>query len=207
VTVYCSAIYGGYDDPKPAPPGEAFMFTDDPNLVAPGWRVVVKDPFPHLHPRLKAKAPKCLPHVFLPEHPATVWVDGSMTVHEEANDIEPAALRFFRHPKRDNVAAEAAVSACMGKYQGLPVVLQANAYLAGGIRPELWASGFHLRDIREPGVVGFFERWWHENVLWTYQDQLSLPWARQLCLVDIVDLGYGLYTNPWFTIAEHRRGD
>ena len=108
---------------------------------------------------------------------------------------------------RDTVDAEAAVSRQMTKYAGLPVVEQANAYLASGLLPGLWASGFHTRDITRPGVIEFFERWWYENVLWTYQDQLSLPWARQRIGVEITDLPHGLYNNPWFRIGAHTRED
>lgn len=204
MTVYVSAIYGGYDHAKPPPPGDAVMFTDNPNLQAPGWDIRVDTRYPHLHPRLQAKAPKLLPHVFLPEHPRTVWIDGSITV---TADVDIAPLGFFRHPARCNVANEAAVSMMMHKYAGLPCVEQANSYLAGGLPEGLWASGFHTRDIDAPNVVEFFDRWWHENVLWTYQDQLSLPWARWKAGVEITDLAYGLYTNPWFTIGDHLRGD
>ncbi len=204
--IYVSAIYGGYDVPKPAPPGDAVLFTDDHRLDAPGWEVRVQNPYPHLHPRLRAKAVKCLPHQFHPDLPQTVWVDGSIHMHGD-DGLEMSPLGFFRHPNRDTVDAEAAVSQQMAKYAGLPVVEQANAYMAAGLFPGLWASGFHTRDITRPGVVEFFDQWWHENLLWTYQDQISLPWARQCAGVDITDLPYGLYNNPWFRIGTHTRDD
>lgn len=204
--IYVAAIYGGYDIPKPPPPGDAILFTDDRTLEAPGWEIRVADPFPHLHPRLKAKAVKCLPHEFHPEHAKTVWIDGSMHVHGD-DGLEVYPLGFFRHPQRDTVSAEAGLSRQMTKYAGLPVVEQANSYLAAGLLPGLWASGFHTRDINHPGVVEFFEAWWHENILWTYQDQISLPWARQKTGVEITDLPHGLYNNPWFRIGAHTRED
>lgn len=206
MTVFVSAIYGGYDSPKPAPPGKGYLFTDDPDIVAPGWEVIVDDRYPHLHPRLKAKAPKLQPHVFLPDEPVTTWVDGSMTLKPAAADIEPG-LRFFRHPERDNVTEEAHVSTGMHKYAGLPVVLQASHYQASGLERGLWASGFHVRDITAPNVREFFDRWWAENLLWTYQDQLSLPYARQITGVDIVDIQWSLWSNPFFRLSEHNRGD
>jgi len=207
MTVFVSAIYGGYDTPKPLTFGEGVLFTDDPDLDAPGWTVVVDRRYAHLHPRLQAKAPKLQPHVFHPDIPVSTWVDGSMLVNPAVESIEPAGLRFFRHPNRDNVLDEAHVSAGMAKYGGLPVYEQARHYVSQGLEPGLWASGFHVRGISQPGVVEFFDVWWRENLLWTYQDQLSLPWARQQTGVEIVDIPGDLYANPYFTLAAHTRDD
>lgn len=207
MNTFVSAIYGQYDTPPPPPPGPGVLFTEDYSLAAEGWEVRVTDPFPHLHPRLKAKAVKCQPHRFHPEHPKTIWCDGNMHVQEAANDLDIYPLGFFRHPDRDNVAEEANVSRSMEKYRGLPVIEQANAYLAGGLPRGLWASGFHTRDISVSGVVEFFDAWWLENILWTYQDQLSLPWAKHTTCVDIVDLDGSLWASPWFGIGRHNRAD
>lgn len=207
MTVFVTAIYGGYDYPKPGPPGKGYLFTDEADLVAPGWEVIVADPYPHLHPRMKAKAPKLQPHLFLPDEPATVWVDGSMHVLPAAADIDLWPLSFFRHPDRDNVAAEAAVSAGMSKYARTPVTAQADHYIARGLKPDLWASGFHTRDIAAPAVREFFDVWWHECLLWTYQDQLSLPWAQQRTGAVITDIPGWLWSNPYFKLLGHNRGD
>lgn len=205
--IYVTAIYGGYDTPKPLTHGDGVLFTDDPDLDAPGWDVIVDRRYAHLHPRLQAKAPKLQPHVFHPEIPVSTWVDGSMTVHPPAGGLEPGPLRFFRHPQRDNVLDEAFVSQGMAKYAGLPVEAQARHYISLGIRPGLWASGFHIRDITTPDVRGFFDVWWRENLTWTYQDQLSLPWAAQETGIRIVDIPGNLWANPYFTLAPHTRDD
>lgn len=203
--VWVSAIYGGYDKPKPPPPGVGYLFTDDPFLKAPGWEVILHDPYPHMHPRMKAKAPKCQPHIFLPQEPVTVWVDGSMILTPEAADVPLHPLGFWSHPHRDNIYDEAEVSAGLVKYHGLPVREQVETYKAEGLPHDhgLWASGFHTRDIRVPGVIDFFNRWWHECVLWTYQDQLSLPYARWKARVPIQQLPHALYANPYFTMEAH----
>lgn len=205
MTVWVTAVYGDYDTPKPPPPGKGYLFTENPNFVAPGWEVIVHDPYPHLHPRMKAKAPKLQPHIFLPHEPATVWVDGSMVLFDKAAEVLMYPLGFYPHPQRISIVDEAHVSEGLPKYHNLPVREQAYSYMDAGLPPlhGLWASGFHTRDIREPGVIEFFDIWWHECLLWTYQDQISLPYARWRANVTIDHLPGSLYANPYFTIEAH----
>jgi hypothetical protein len=184
VAVY-TAIYGGYDTLREQPemPGVDFVcFTDDPALRSSQWRVVhAKARYDH--PRMSAKWFRMHPHKVLPEHRRTVWVDGGVQMlGADFADVvleamSPDGLSMFRHPVRDTVTAEAEFCVPLEKYADQPMVEQVAHYRARGFPDEsgLWATGVigrdNLRKIRRLGRL-----WMRENMRWTYQDQLSLPY-------------------------------
>ena len=202
-----TAVYGGYDDLKPAcpqqgPDTEWVLVTDDAAIPDGhlGWRVIC-EPRPGMHPCRAAKHPKFRPWEYTTA-PASAWIDGSVRVTSPFFAAQALALAAplaqFAHPDRDCIYDEAAESARIGKYAAEPVGAQAACYRAAG-HPEhwgLWATTIiarrHTPQVRELG-----ERWTAEMGAWSFQDQVSQPFVlRSLGLRPAVLPGY-YRDNGW----------
>jgi hypothetical protein len=204
-----TAIYDSYDELKPTLPQRGvtvdwILVTDDEALreehTARGWRVVY-EPRPGVHPNRAAKHPKYEPWKYTSAG-SSVWVDASFRIVSETFAAEAVALADpiaqFAHPWRDCLYAEAKESAGLPKYAGEPVLEQAESYRQAG-HPEgwgLWATGViarqHTDPVREMGV-----RWLAETYEWSFQDQISQPYAlRETGLRPAAFPGTHL-TTPW----------
>jgi hypothetical protein len=187
-----TAVYDGYDELKPtlAQRGVSVdwvLVTDDETLkdesTVRGWRVVY-EPRPGVHPNRAAKHPKYEPWKYA-EPPVSLWVDASFRIVSERFAVEATAeltddepIAQFAHPWRNCLYAEAKESAGLAKYAGEPVPEQADHYSELG-HPEgwgLWATGViarrHTDAVRELGA-----RWLAETYEWSFQDQISQPYA------------------------------
>ena len=207
-----SAIYDGYDLLKPVLPQagvdvEWILVTDDEVLReesrALGWRVVF-EPRPGVHPNRAAKHPKYEPWKYT-DAPVSVWVDASFRVVSDRFAVEATAgltddepIAQFQHPWRDCLFAEASASVGLAKYAGEPSLEQAESYRAAG-HPEgwgLWATGViarrHTEAVRKLGWL-----WLAETYRWSFQDQISQPFAlRETGLRPAAFPGTHLAT-PW----------
>lgn len=202
-----TAIYDAYDVLKPVLPQvgadvDWVCVTDDPALQdgALGWRVV-HEPRPGLHPNRAAKRPKYEPWRYT-DAGASVWVDGSFRVTSRAFVADVLALADpiaqFVHPWRDCLVEEAAASVSLAKYDGEPVLAQAARYRAAG-HPEhwgLWATGVIARR-HTPEVRYLGEKWTDETQQWSFQDQVSQPYALRLAGLRPAALPGDHLTNPW----------
>ncbi|WP_329336099.1 DUF616 domain-containing protein [Streptomyces sp. NBC_01352] len=205
-----TAIYDSYDALKPVLPQagadvEWIVVTDSvPDAEqAQGW-TVVHEPRPGVHPNRAAKHPKYEPWKYT-DAPVSLWVDASFRVVSTQFVVEATAglteaepIAQFVHPWRDCLFAEAEESARLAKYVGEPVLEQAESYRQAG-HPEawgLWATGViarrHTAAVRELGA-----RWLHETYEWSFQDQISQPFAlRETGLRPTALPGMHLAT-PW----------
>jgi hypothetical protein len=187
-----TAIYDSYDELKPTMPQRGVsvdwvLVTDDEALkdvpTVRGWRVVY-EPRPGVHPNRAAKHPKYEPWRYT-SAPVSVWVDASFRIVSETFAVEATAgltdeepIAQFAHPWRDCLYAEAKESAGLPKYAGEPVLEQAESYRQAG-HPEtwgLWATGViarrHTEAVRRMGWL-----WLAETYRWSFQDQISQPFA------------------------------
>jgi hypothetical protein len=208
-----SAIFGGYDQPKPIPPqstGCTFtMVTDNPAVEAPGWDVDIRYASPCS--RMAAKGPKLQPWRFAPDGGPWIWIDASFQIVSPTfvADVVAAAdghlLAQWEHPDRSCIYPEAELSATLAKYADTPVLAQAAHYRQSGhpVRWGLWAAG--LIVYREP-VDDLADRWWSEMECWGYQDQISLPVALRATQIRPKALPHGLRSNPWLRLVPHLDG-
>ena len=228
VAIY-TAIFGAYDDPKPtlrqSVPTDFYLFSDRQTERAPGWRVEVIAPPAPPHPRMQAKWFRMHPHKLFPSGRArprrrlhrydfTIWLDASMTITSAnfAREAIAAAagheLACFGHPWRDCIFEEAKASIAMPhKYGSQDIAAQARAYREQG-HPEhggLFATGLLVRSTRATRQPELDEAWWRENVLWTYQDQLSLPVVPHRAGASCAVIAGDIYRNPWFRYTHHHR--
>lgn len=212
-----TAVYDAYDELKPAVPQAGVdvdwvFVTDDPVLGAQethlGWRVVF-EPRPGVHPNRAAKHPKYEPWRYT-DADRSVWVDASFRIVSDRLAVEALALADpiaqFQHPWRDCLYAEAKESVGLPKYEGEPILEQAEVYRAAG-HPEgwgLWATGFiarqHTDAVRELGAL-----WLAETYEWSFQDQISQPFAlRETGLRPTALPGTHLST-PWLSFEGSAR--
>jgi hypothetical protein len=163
----------GFDD--------AVLVTDDPDVVTEGWRVHVEPR--DEHPRLAAKRPKMMPWLFT-DCDAAIWLDASFEVatrefgpwarsHFERNDFV-----VWSHPEaRFGIEQEAPVCWDWPKYKDFDMRGQLAAYMADGM-PERWglfACGT-IGWVFNEATRALGEAWYAENVEWSIQDQISLPY-------------------------------
>ena len=164
-----SANYGAFDFPR-TQPVPVRMFTDETH------------PLPEYSaPRMAAKWWKLHPEAACPEADVSVWLDANLDIMRgdflalcvaELGDDDAV---FLPHPWNDCIYPEARDSLRGAKYDGMPIVEQAEHYRALG-HPEHWGL-FHASILirrHNAAVRAFDEAWWHENVVWSLQDQVSL---------------------------------
>jgi hypothetical protein len=186
-TVLISAIYGGHDSVKPLPANHGFddavMITDDPDLEAPGWRVMV-EPAGSMRPRMAAKLPKFQPFNFV-DADVAVWLDGSFLIRSDnfrifcEESLGDHDFTVWSHPDlatRDCLYLEALECQNWPKYREDPIPDQTAFYRSQGM-PEhfgLWACGTIVwRNSDQAKQFG--SRWLMENIRWSIQDQISFP--------------------------------
>ena len=227
-----TAIFGDYDTLKqPVRQDESCEFVCFTDMSLPSrvgaWRVIRVRRDPASHPRMQAKRFKLLSHKIFPRGrlawryapfslrrraDMSIWIDASLQiksaefVRDMRVNLGERDWAMFAHPERDCIYDEANASLTMLKYKGLPLLPQVEAYKPvvpphGG----LYACTVVVR--REPAsrrVMEVDERWWNENLHWTYQDQLSLPYVlRTLGGGEPQDIPGNLWSNKWFDSVPH----
>jgi hypothetical protein len=151
------------------------------------------------------------PDVELRSYRYTIWIDGNLqittdTFAAQLLDVPNlSGLALFRHPDRDNVVDEAAVSASMRKYAGLPLAEQVQHYQRRGYPGTngLYACGVLVRDGAVRRIRRLDRKWMRENERWTYQDQLSLPYLLWKLRLEPSIIPYNLWDNPLFGFVPH----
>jgi len=196
-------IYGDYDNVivQPVVDGvEYVMFTDKPR-EAKGWNVVIDNRLPELHPRMRAKWFKLHSHEIFPDD-ISVHIDGNnqLTTPEKVKELEQYCkgdIAISKHEWRKCIYEEAKASIPMTKYHNLPISAQVFSYRQEGM-PEnfgLWACNCLIRDGKNKKTAELNELWWQENLKWTYQDQLSLPYLIWKYKFDIYTIPIDLYAS------------
>jgi hypothetical protein len=212
IAVY-TAVYGKYDDLSPQPEIEGVdyvCFTDNSSLRKDPWRVIVRRPR-YEHPRLSAKYFKMLPHRVLGGYRYTVWIDGNVMIRDSGfpkaflSQAENTGFALFLHPDRSCIYDEAEYSTRMPKYQGQRVMEQVRYYESRGYPRNngLYAGGLVARDSSRRKVRRLCRHWLRENLRWTYQDQLSLPYLFWKEDFSPSVFPYNLWENHWFEVLGH----
>jgi hypothetical protein len=183
-----TAIFGSYDrlhllpDPLLRQSADFICFTDDKVLECPGWNVRLEQPR-YASARMSAKYFKAVPHIVLPEYEETIWIDGSFRIEDPAfvreilGYLDHAGIALFQHPDRICIYEEAAVSKQMPKYADQDIDRQVRHYREQGY-PEkngLFACGVVARRRDDPVIRCLNELWLRENLRFSCQDQVSLP--------------------------------
>lgn len=201
-----TAIYDNYDSLKPVRKQinldvEWVVVTDNPKLDIEGWEVIY-EPNRDRHPNIAAKRPKLMPWNYT-DAPASIWIDASFRVVNEMFACE--AMRYaepiaqFKHPWRDCVYTETIASEDIPKYAGEPIAEQARQYRMAGF-PEnfgLWATGVIARQHTNNEIKRLGRVWAGEIFNWSFQDQLSEPYAMWLSNMRPAEFPGTHFANNW----------
>lgn len=229
VCIY-TAIYGGYDDLKSQPEQsvdcDLICFSDRAISENNGWKIILNDDRKSMHPRMRAKFFKLMPHKLfrpswlninsffkdrLPFYDYTIWVDGSVQirsssfVEELLQSIGYYGMAMFIHPDRNCIYEEVLYCRKMLKYQYLPLDNQVSYYRSKGY-PEysgLMAAGIIVRDMRRKKLKTIDNKWWQENLRWSYQDQISLPFVLWKNRYGYDKINLNLWNNHLFDLISH----
>jgi hypothetical protein len=210
-----TTIYGDYDNLKDQPDiGVRYVcYTDNPNLRSDVWEIIYDPIYPHLHPRLRAKFRKLI----CPFDTLSLFIDGSIeivnpNIIEELSKFLKNGWATYIHPSgRTCITTELAESLPMEKYQDLPLQEQVDYYFKQGFPKDfgLWACGVMIRDGK---FEDFGSKWMLENLAWSTQDQISLPylvWKEKFPLDTIMLDQYACFNggDALFNIIGHKRDD
>lgn len=184
-----SAIYGGFDQPVDQPDqgvDDYIMFTDNPELKSDFWKVIYK-PLPFGSPRGNAKYIKVFMWLQpeLADYNEMMWIDGCLSLHDNVF-AEFAQHKGFmviaQHPGHvkghDDVYTAIDICRSLPKYKDARFD-EHESYLRAIGFPEhsglLACCRFLTR--RDQRLEELMHYWWSHNLLFHWQDQISLPVA------------------------------
>ena len=187
------------------PPFEVDPANGDPAITLP----MLKHKWFKTHPLAAAEQVSCDEQVDI-----SIWLDGNMQIKVGGVEFVERCLAALgaddwsamRHPWRNCIYVEAEYTAtvCAWRYSPEAIRRQAAAYEAAGYPrgAGLPATGFMVRR-HTPLVEEIGEAWWQENLTWSHQDQISLPFvlghARDnRATASLNDKGFGYNEDlPW----------
>lgn len=178
VKVVFTAIFGDYD--KLAPIREknwrCICFTDSEDLQGKGWEIIYTKPEPKIFRKIKT-----CPHLFLPKHDISVWLDGNISPKMPMDHITRNRTGFYlmQHPQRKSVFAEAQRCKELNKDNHEIIDKQVAKYKKQGYKDDngMYATGVIIRDGK--GFEKFGEAWYAEIRDHSVRDQISFPVVAQ----------------------------
>jgi hypothetical protein len=212
--VVYTAIFGGYDQlQEPLTRSvncDYICFTDDPNLRSDFWTVklIQED---KLSPARLSRRPKILPHLYLLDYDASLYIDGNLLLIGDVNTYVETYARTspmlcVKHGERDCVYQE--YQACRESQRDDLTVMQnqIERYQREGMPPDLGliVGSFIYRRHHDPAVIRVMDRWWDEFTSGSQRDQLSFTYS---CWKE--RFHYDLYyannwSNDYFLWLPHR---
>lgn len=150
-----------------------------------------------LHPRLQSKYFKMCGHSLFPDKKYIIWVDGSVQITQEIvywliEFMGNTDCAFIQHHARNRVIDELTHvedemkngnKYLLDRYQHEPMRSQVESYIKEDFVDDKLLFGAIFIRKNDPKVNVAFDNWFIENVKWSIQDQLSLPyiiWKYQL---------------------------
>lgn len=219
-TVVYTSVYGGYDyigSQVMIDGVDYFYITDGVNDPPKeiGWKVFHLDHYPYLDNRRRAKICKLDPHSidFIKNYKYSIWIDGGLQVISEK--FVPEIISYIKNgmvisphfDNRDCAYGEATIRP--PKYAKEPLDEQVAHYRNEGF-PEnygLYECGVMARDMQNSDVKHLGKRWLQENITWSYQDQVSLPYVlwKTGFKPDILPTSFRYM--DWVIVNAHKRED
>lgn len=124
--------------------------------------------------RMNAKMPKILPHLFLPVHDYSIWIDSNIELLVKPIDLVQLMGNYecmvFKHPYRENINQE--IEEC--KKANVDSIQ--NLEYHGNKEGELAACGIIVRK-NTYNVRMHSLSWWGEICRGSVRDQLSFPYT------------------------------
>lgn len=152
-------------------PFRKICFTDQ-FMVSSTWEIRTID----LESKIFRKV-KIMPHLFLPEHDKSIWLDGHLQPHD-LRILDRSGFWLMKHPTRNCIYQEAQECITLRKDNPATINEQMNRYRLDGY-PEnngLSATGVLIRDNTKENN-DFNEFWWHQVKTGSVRDQLSFNYC------------------------------
>lgn len=173
-----TSFFSNYDTLSPitVPEGwRALCFTDS-IMPVKGWEIVSLEPAPKLFRHIKT-----CPHLFLPDHDLSIWIDANLIPQMPLNHIikgKDQGYTLMQHPQRTSVWAEAQRCIELRKDDASVIADQVLKYKRQGYKDDngMVATGVLVRT---PGFEKFGEAWWDEIRNHSVRDQISFPVVAQ----------------------------
>lgn len=203
IIVY-SANIGKYDkfrEPNIVDPNiEYYLFTDDTDIKSNVWKIVnYKFDDDALDNRKKSRYFKCNPHIILPEHDISIWMDSNFlplfdNVVKLLDKIQFSDKNIMIYQHRDRICLYQEAKVAKGMNYDTPEIIdnQMARYKEDGF-PEnygLFESGFIIRK-NNNDVNKFNDLWWEEIKNNSGRDQLSQMYVSWKTNVKINPIMFG----------------
>ncbi len=216
IVVY-TCITGGYDELSPPanvdPLISYFCFTDQQEIVVSPWTFIDISNI-DLDQKDKNRYIKMHPHLVLPDHDISIYLDGSIKIVGNIRELaltitnRTESILLYDHPERDCTYDEAAACAHFAHDWIWRISLQMNRYRRRGFPPNsgLFEAGVMIR--RNTAAVGqLMDDWWREYCVGAKRDQLSLPYVSWITGVALGSLGISdpRTNNRYLRFVNHRR--
>lgn len=212
--VVYTAIFGGYDQlQEPVQRSkncDYICFTDDPDLKSDFWTIrLIQDA--KLSPARLSRKPKILPHLYLQDYEASLYIDGNLLLIGDVHTYirtyaRTSPMLGVKHGERDCVYQE--YRACRESHRDDLSVMQKQIerYEREGLPAGLGliVGSFIYRRHHDPAVIRVMNRWWDEFSHQSQRDQLSFTYS---CWKE--NFHYDLYyannwSNDYFLWLPHR---
>lgn len=211
--VVYTAVFGNYDLVPTVNPDwdcDFVCFTDNPDHVSPGWKIVIVQ----LNGELPAQANrryKMLPHKYLSSYERSLYVDGSIRIVADPSPLfskylDNGVIAIPKHQDRNCAYAEARLCIKEGRVNKEITEQQMARYAADGF-PEkfgLTENGIIFRRHYDQKVIMLMESWWGEYCSGGRRDQLSLPyliWKKNIGVALMAETARN--NNKYFRITLH----
>lgn len=196
IQIAYTAVTTGFDkvrNPHSKFNGECLAFVENGVEVGDEWEVRELRDFSTLtYPeRRNAKPYKMLPHLFLPKHDISLWVDGNLAPNCQDIDklLGDADIGVFKHDRCKPTVREEAHAAAQYEDNDL-LQAQMDAYGKDGFPDKcgLWICSTIIR--RNNSSVSRFNQMWYEQVCkYSSRDQVSFPYCMWKSKVVVKSLG------------------
>lgn len=214
VVVY-SVLIGDYEavkEPEVLDPSVRYiLFTDDPKLRNDKWEIcLLTDCLSN--GRRTSRLPKILPHLYLPEHDVSIYIDSSLTwraadVHEMVREcLKGHDIAIYPHHKRDCIYDEIDECERLGIERPDLIKFYREYYKNIGIQKKAGLFENTLIIRRNNAAVRNLNESWMRMYL-GQRDQLSLVAAIRTTdtYVHPISIGRQVRNNPYVTFQKHNR--
>ncbi len=164
------------------------------------------------NPIMEAKRYKVLPHLFFPDEPITIWIDGNIWLRAEAQAVAStllgsADMAVFKHSYRQTVWQEFKTLKEDPRfaitYLQKQLVEQEQTYLQEGLpRDALLFECNVLIRRNNDRVNRLMEEWWAQICRWQWRDQVSFPYALWRSYVNLSIITANVRDHPMFKHVE-----
>lgn len=170
-----TAIFDNYDklNEVTLPSGwRAICFSNTP-IESATWEIVHVEKYDKVYRDIKIR-----PHVWLPDHKMSVWIDGNLEIMIPLDKFvegkDEYGFWLMKHPDRNCIYKEAERCIELGKDDAKLIRAQMEWYVSRRYPREngLGATGCIIRS-NELRISEFNEEWWGEVKRWSVRDQLS----------------------------------